>query len=79
MTTPQHEHDCDGCVFLGRVGTTDVWQCDGIDLILRHGSGPEENKSLPISIVRTCRTHDQLWQQALSMYDNYRLVPSHRR
>jgi hypothetical protein len=73
MLEPQWQHDCSGCIFLGQVGSKDVWQCDGIDLILRHGSSPEENASLPVDIVRLHRRHIPEWNMALQLFDAYML------
>jgi len=49
---PHYEHDCDGCIFLGRSSSTlmDLWFCEQPDgpfptVIARWGSAPEENKS----------------------------------
>lgn len=44
-STPQHQHDCSRCVFLGRLGTGDLYRCEsplGASYIVRHSSdGPD--------------------------------------
>lgn len=47
---PRFEHDCDGCVFLGRFGEKDVWLCaregqQDYSLLLRYGNEPWEYSS----------------------------------
>lgn len=66
--SPQYEHDCGGCQFLGNLDDMDVYQCDHIDLIIRFGSSPEENQSMPISIVRRYEK-DSVLTRALELYD----------
>jgi hypothetical protein len=49
---PIHEHDCPGCRFLGSFDGKDVYQCDGIDLIIRKSSEEQDNRALPISLAK---------------------------
>jgi hypothetical protein len=73
---PIHQHDCDGCRFLGSFDNKDVWSCDDIDLIIRHGSREEDNKALPITVVMGLTAHEDAadWHRALSLY-NWRQFP----
>lgn len=55
---PRFTHDCDGCVFLGRLvdaGTdTDVYfceRCDGGSLILRYASEGSQYASMPVALI----------------------------
>jgi hypothetical protein len=67
---PLHSHDCSGCRFLGSLDGKDFYQCDHIDLCVRWGDADEENKSLPISVVRgNTLFYGSDWDKALALYD----------
>ena len=72
IVRPVHQHDCNGCRFLSRneFANEDVYQCDDIDLIRRHGSEEHENRALPICVVRDWKAKgDAGWTLALRLYD----------
>ena len=49
--TPQHEHDCDRCRFLGRLATADLYICDQTDkfsAIVRLSSRVDDYHSMPV-------------------------------
>lgn len=56
LEAPIFAHDCDECLFLGRVDGGDAYVCDKQGyrtLLLRDGDSPHEYQSYPIGMLRS--------------------------
>lgn len=65
METPQHTHDCDTCLFLGRCQNLDLYVCVGIldhTVIARYGSDGPQYTSAPVCMLE--RMHDPQYSTA---------------
>ena len=68
---PYFKHDCSRCTFLGHawidgVRRVDYYQC-GNTYIAREGNKPEDNRSLPINIVRMFSHIDEVWSRLVTV------------
>lgn len=66
---PHFKHDCSCCSHLGgsRINGSwvDYYQC-GSSYVARFGHKPEDNRSLPINIVRMISHSDEVWRRLVS-------------